>query len=111
MTIKKPLIVITLDSVDPQDEAGGDWYSDLPWYALRQRYCEAIAFAGGIPIPLPYQIEYVDDRKGHDFRYALNSSKIRQLTGWKPQHDYLQSLKTTVAWYQTWHERHGVIYS
>lgn len=61
MTIKKPLIGITLDSVDPQAEAGGDWYSDLPWYALRQRYCEAVALAGGIPIPLPYHIEYMDD--------------------------------------------------
>ncbi len=61
MITKKPLIGITLDSVDPQDEVGGDWYSDLPWYALRQRYCEAIAIAGGIPIPLPYHIEYMDD--------------------------------------------------
>ena len=56
-------------------------------------------------------LTFVEDRKGHDFRYALDSSKIRRLTDWAPQHDYLQSLKTTVAWYQSWYERHGVIYS
>ena len=56
-------------------------------------------------------ITFVEDRKGHDFRYALDSSKIRRLAGWEPQHDYLQSLKATVAWYQTWYERNGTIYS
>jgi putative glutamine amidotransferase len=61
MTLKKPLIGITLDSVDPQDEIEGKWYSDLPWYGLRQRYCEAVALAGGIPIPLPYHIEYMNE--------------------------------------------------
>ena len=56
-------------------------------------------------------ITFVEDRKGHDFRYSLDSSKIRQLTGWKPEHNYLQSLETTVAWYKAWFAKHGEIYS
>jgi len=56
-------------------------------------------------------ITFVEDRKGHDFRYSLDSSKIRNLTGWKPQHDYRQSLETTVAWYKEWFTMHGKIYS
>ncbi len=43
-----PLIGITLDSEEP----GG--YSKLPWYALRQNYCDAVAQAGGLPLPLPH---------------------------------------------------------
>jgi dTDP-glucose 4,6-dehydratase len=56
-------------------------------------------------------ITFVEDRKGHDFRYALDSSKIRQLTGWTAQHSYLQALERTVAWYKKWFATHGEIYS
>jgi putative glutamine amidotransferase len=46
-----PIIGITLDSEEP----GG--YSKLPWYALRQNYCDAVADAGGLPLPLPHNPE------------------------------------------------------
>lgn len=48
-----PLIGITLDSEEP----GG--YSKMPWYALRQNYCEAVAKAGGAPIALPHEPDLV----------------------------------------------------
>ena len=41
-------------------------------------------------------IEFVEDRKGHDFRYALNSSKIRNQIVWEPKVDFLDGLKMTV---------------
>ncbi|MCM8778396.1 MAG: dTDP-glucose 4,6-dehydratase [Candidatus Omnitrophica bacterium] len=44
-------------------------------------------------------IQYVPDRPGHDFRYALDSTKIRNL-GWKPKHNFLSALKETVEWYK-----------
>lgn len=44
-------------------------------------------------------IQFVTDRPGHDFRYALNSTKIRKL-GWRPQHSFKDALKKTVQWYQ-----------
>ena len=43
-------------------------------------------------------IQYVTDRKGHDLRYALDSSKLKAL-GWKPQSDYEEAMQRTVDWY------------
>ncbi len=44
-------------------------------------------------------IQNVEHRLGHDFRYALDSSKIQQL-GWKPEHSFSEWLIKTVAWYK-----------
>jgi len=43
-------------------------------------------------------IEYVKDRPGHDFRYSLDSSKLRSL-GWKPEYSFIDGLQDTVEWY------------
>jgi dTDP-glucose 4,6-dehydratase len=43
-------------------------------------------------------IEFVEDRPGHDIRYSLDSSNIRDL-GWKPKHEFEAGLKKTVEWY------------
>jgi len=45
-----------------------------------------------------HQIDFVEDRKGHDFRYAINNHKIRTL-GWCPYDDFGRSLETTIRWY------------
>ena len=43
-------------------------------------------------------IEYVDDRPGHDFRYALDITKLHSL-GWSPADNFDQALERTVQWY------------
>ncbi|MFH1305227.1 MAG: dTDP-glucose 4,6-dehydratase [Candidatus Omnitrophota bacterium] len=43
-------------------------------------------------------ISFVEDRPGHDFRYALDSSKVREL-GWCPKTNFDEGLKKTVRWY------------
>ena len=43
-------------------------------------------------------VEYVEDRKGHDFRYALNINKIKKL-GWKPKHSFKEAMAETIKWY------------
>jgi dTDP-glucose 4,6-dehydratase len=43
-------------------------------------------------------IEYVEDRKGHDFRYSLDGSKLEKM-GWKPKYDFDTALEQTVRWY------------
>lgn len=43
-------------------------------------------------------IRFVEDRKGHDQRYALSINKLRQL-GWEPKHDFSDGLRTTIDWY------------
>ena len=44
-------------------------------------------------------IEYVEDRKGHDFRYAIDSSHIEAELGWTPTVSFEQGLQQTVEWY------------
>ena len=46
------------------------------------------------------EIEYVKDRAGHDFRYAIDSSKTRNELGWEPKIDFETGLKETVEWYK-----------
>ena len=45
-------------------------------------------------------IEYVKDRAGHDMRYALNSSKLKNELGWAPKFDLAKGLEETVNWYK-----------
>jgi dTDP-glucose 4,6-dehydratase len=45
------------------------------------------------------QIEFIEDRPGHDFRYSLDSSKIRNETDWSPKTEFHEGLKKTVEWY------------
>ncbi len=45
-------------------------------------------------------IEYVEDRKGHDFRYSLNCDKIKNELGWKPRFEFNNALKKTIDWYK-----------
>lgn len=45
------------------------------------------------------QINFVKDRPGHDYRYAIDASKVKEELGWKPQEDFNTGLKKTVGWY------------
>jgi dTDP-glucose 4,6-dehydratase len=45
-------------------------------------------------------IRYVEDRPGHDRRYALSSAKIMRETGWQPQVGFEEGLAHTVNWYR-----------
>jgi dTDP-glucose 4,6-dehydratase len=45
-------------------------------------------------------IEFVEDRPGHDLRYAIDNSKIYSLTDWKPTQDFDQNIKETIEWYK-----------
>lgn len=52
-------------------------------------------------------ITYVKDRPGHDLRYAIDASKIKQDLGWVPQESFETGLRKTVEWYlnnQEWVE-------
>lgn len=45
-------------------------------------------------------IEYVNDRLGHDLRYAIDFSKAERELGWKPQIDFVSGLQDTISWYK-----------
>lgn len=44
-------------------------------------------------------IEFVEDRKGHDRRYAINSQKIKDELGWEQLYSFEQGLDMTIDWY------------
>jgi dTDP-glucose 4,6-dehydratase len=44
-------------------------------------------------------ISYVTDRAGHDFRYAIDASKIKKELGWEPSLQFEEGLEKTVGWY------------
>lgn len=45
------------------------------------------------------QITFVADRPGHDFRYAIDASKIARELGWQPQESFETGIAATVQWY------------
>ena len=52
-----------------------------------------------IKIGKKVKIKFVKDRPGHDFRYALNSKKIRTKLNWKPNKNFKAGLEETFDWY------------
>lgn len=59
---------------------------------LVHKICEIV----GAPLEL---ITFVEDRKGHDLRYALNATKITRELGWAPKVSFEPGLRNTVQWY------------
>ncbi len=58
--------------------------------------------------PRASQISFVADRPGHDRRYAIDASKLKNALGWEPKHTFEQGIATTVDWYlqhQDWVNR------
>lgn len=52
-------------------------------------------------------IEFVEDRKGHDLRYAIDSSKVEKELGWKRVYTFEKGIEETINWYlnhQEWIE-------
>ena len=58
--------------------------------------------------PREAQITFVTDRPGHDRRYAIDASKLKNELGWEPKHSFEQGIAATVDWYlshQDWVDR------
>ena len=45
-------------------------------------------------------IQYVDDRPGHDLRYAIDNAKIKSTVGFKPEYSLMDGLTKTIEWYE-----------
>ncbi len=51
---------------------------------------------------------FVDDRPGHDWRYAINASKLKRELGWEPEETFESGMRKTIQWYldnPEWSER------
>ena len=68
----------------------------------------------GLPhAPCRSLITHVADRPGHDRRYALDASKIKQELGWQPRETFESGLQRTVSWYlenPAWVQQAGANY-
>jgi dTDP-glucose 4,6-dehydratase len=49
--------------------------------------------------PAEQLISFVDDRPGHDFRYAVDHTKLTRATGWQPSRGFEQGMEDTIRWY------------
>jgi len=62
--------------------------------------CDAVDAHLGRPQGASRKLKtFVQDRAGHDRRYAIDATKIKRELGWKPEHRFEAGLRTTVAWY------------
>jgi dTDP-glucose 4,6-dehydratase len=61
--------------------------------------CEHLDHMAPANTPHADKIAFVTDRPGHDFRYAIDASKLERELGWKPRMPLLEGLEDTVRWY------------
>lgn len=75
---------------------------ETEWENIRlvKELCEMYASeTGDKPQELLSLISFVKDRPGHDFRYAIDYSKVKNRIGWKRSMYFRQGLEKTVKWY------------
>lgn len=92
-----------------------DEFADSPDYKarisdFRQESRDASASHAGKEAGESYEslMSFVKDRPGHDMRYAIDASKIRDELGWEPREDFESGFRKTVKWYldnRQWWER------
>ncbi|HYL07585.1 MAG TPA: dTDP-glucose 4,6-dehydratase, partial [Candidatus Udaeobacter sp.] len=85
-----------IDLVLHEAPAGGTYNIGTGRETSGLQVAEAVLEIIGKPRSL---IEFVADRPGHDYRYALDISRITEL-GWEPQVTFAEGLDRTVRWYQ-----------
>ncbi len=76
---------------------GGD--TELSNYQLVEKMLAIMSELTGKNMDFQTHVEFVKDRPGHDRRYAMDTSKIKQELGWFPVHSFEEGFKQTVAWY------------
>ncbi len=74
--------------------------SELSNLALVETLCDIVdEVRGAEQGTARKQITFVEDRLGHDFRYAIDCSKLESELNWRPQVSLSEGLKSTVRWY------------
>ena len=76
-------------------------HNELTNITVVQKICEILDDIKPKPDGGSYQdqISFVQDRPGHDLRYAIDASKIKDELGWTPAHTFDTGLRETIEWY------------
>jgi dTDP-glucose 4,6-dehydratase len=64
-----------------------------------ERICQGMDTIQPAGAPHRQLVTYVEDRPGHDHRYAIDSSKLISELGWKPEETFETGLSRTISWY------------
>jgi dTDP-glucose 4,6-dehydratase len=86
--------LVGYERLDMEDGASRSPISDLP-----SPVSEASASSTKGPKSFQDLITFVTDRPGHDMRYAIDPTKIRDELGWEPKEDFESGFRKTVQWY------------
>jgi len=96
--VKGLLAVLTQGQVGASYNIGG--HNERTNYEVVRALCRILDdMAPGENGPHEHLVEFVDDRPGHDFRYAIDAAKIRRDLGWQPRESFDSGLRRTVGWY------------
>ncbi len=74
---------------------GNEWQN----IELVELLCDLVDEALDRPKESRELISFVEDRAGHDRRYAIDSSRIQEELGWKPEYSFEDAIRRTVGWY------------
>jgi dTDP-glucose 4,6-dehydratase len=85
-------ILTVLNQGEPNQTYNISANQELPNIEVIQKICNAMGKGHSL-------ISFVEERPGHDFRYSIDSSKIRDL-GWKPSYKFKEGIVDTVEWYK-----------
>ena len=61
--------------------------------------CEHLQTLRPSQVPYQAQVQFVKDRPGHDRRYAMNITRIRQELAWTPKETFKTGIQKTIEWY------------
>ena len=101
----------TAFAVETEDDLRGAWHAlQAAGVPILRAICRQLDdfLPNSSNRPHERLIEFVTDRPGHDQRYAIDASKLKNELGWRPKHDFDDGLGATVRWYldhRGWWER------